>query len=1050
MSAPIRILAEGNNKKGDLLTRLASDLFFALGYENPRFDTQKPGREVDIQASHRHEPRDLIAECKSGKAPIGGADINKFIGVLDVERRKRPSRPTIGYFVSLSGFTSTAIAQEEEAGADRLILLDGRSVSTEIVRSGIVVSPAKAIASAVSATGDPSLELDEDLDLFAHEHGWIWAVYFANRKSRVAVMLVHADGTPLSTDLAEGVISTASAVDDALAAFRVLNKESVRRPSGVKARDKYLRYLTDDFGGITLEGMPTDQHVGSQQFRLEDLYVPLSLSLVESEMPASESKADRNEVEAIESNIVDDDDLSEKSHSVYPLGNALRDHPHIAILGLPGSGKTTSLKRLAVAYADNRRRGESADSLPNEPWFPVLIRCRHLLNNVRQPIMRLILDQIERAEMPEARDDFAALISEEMRKGTVLLLVDGLDEISSSGDRISFVSQLRTFIATYPTCRLVLTSREAGFRSVAAAVNSVCTSFRVDGLSDDAIRLLVSHWHRVVIGTTRAVKAKADELSGAIISNDRVRMLASNPLLLTTLLLVQRWLGQLPRRRTVLYHKAIEVLLMTWNAEGHEPLDPEEALPQLSYVAYCMMIQGRSSITLDELAGMLTSARRDMPELLSFPGMTVHKFVDRVEERSSLMTLSGHEFVDGILKPTYEFKHLTFQEYLAARAIAESWLPQGIRELSPPVVLNDKLNLSPWMEVVGLTAVLSGRYASQIVKMLKDICTTQVAEIEAKHKRRASYENDMLPAYSNLVACVRDEVAITPELATEVIEFCVAHDRKFFLKGVIPQELVTDLGSGRYQGLLRERSYEMFVGMSAQALEFGEALCKIIYIDAEGEARQRGVELDEILFERMQSSDPEVVIGATGALVWAAFNARSGRVERQRGRGRQRLSYKRSFKLVVEQFTSSSRATPLALMQMWALAWLFNSDYKITADVANALQRSALTFWMKSRNRFFARFGGWVFAVTPIYGGVWEVSGDERKEILAFAERQDRARGTDKSVRKFAALVLRYYVGDMAPSQVHARGLSILDRQNIDGKWRRQLEAIRKLDIAST
>ncbi len=139
-------------------------------------------------------------------------------------------------------------------------------------------------------------------------------------------------------------------------------------------------------------------------------------------------------------------------------------------------------------------------------------------------------------------------------------------------------------------------------------------------------------------------------------------------------------MGELPLRRSVLYDKAIEVLLMTWNIEGHDPLDKDEVLPQLAYVSFQMMTSGKKSITSDELLDLLKAARADMPEILSYSKISVNEFVQRVEERSSIMTLSGHELVSGRLRPTYEFKHLTFQEYLAASAIVEGWLPIELRD----------------------------------------------------------------------------------------------------------------------------------------------------------------------------------------------------------------------------------------------------------------------------------------------------------------------------------------------------------------------------------
>ena len=110
---PIRLLEADPNKRGDLFSRLVADLFLALGYGPPRFNVQKSGRELDVITTHRTEHRLAVAECKANDSKIGGDDINKFVGALDAEKRKAAA-PVTGYFVSLSGFTETAIEQEKE------------------------------------------------------------------------------------------------------------------------------------------------------------------------------------------------------------------------------------------------------------------------------------------------------------------------------------------------------------------------------------------------------------------------------------------------------------------------------------------------------------------------------------------------------------------------------------------------------------------------------------------------------------------------------------------------------------------------------------------------------------------------------------------------------------------------------------------------------------------------------------------------------------------------------------------------------------------------
>ena len=140
----IRLLTSSNNERGDLFTRLTKDLFFALGYDDLRLDVHKSGRELDIQGEHRLEPRRVAGECKAHTEKMGGAELNKFFGVLTRERKKCAPTPVAGYFMSLAGFTETGIEQEIETGDDRVILLDAQKVIDELERSRVIVGRTEA------------------------------------------------------------------------------------------------------------------------------------------------------------------------------------------------------------------------------------------------------------------------------------------------------------------------------------------------------------------------------------------------------------------------------------------------------------------------------------------------------------------------------------------------------------------------------------------------------------------------------------------------------------------------------------------------------------------------------------------------------------------------------------------------------------------------------------------------------------------------------------------------------------------------------------------
>ena len=438
------------------------------------------------------------------------------------------------------------------------------------------------------AAGKPVELLPEPAcELLAHGMGWIWAVYFTQNKQRTHFALIHSDGESIATALANTIIEADTSIGGTLHSLNYLppsGDASISESRIEESKTKYLEYLDREYGEITLEGLPADQEVGSRRLKLENIFVPLYLERISESKrdPSLSTEGDPQKADQIER---------------QPVGEVLSEYSRLAILAAPGGGKTTLLKRLAIAYAFPDRSGLIDDNLPDKPWLPLFIRCRQLGDLVKSPINDILSAIPERAEMSYLTESFSLLVSRALRSGKALLLVDGLDEISDDGARVSFVNQLRTFLATYPTVNIVVTYREAGFRIVGGALSAHCKHYKVADFDDNDITRLTLAWHKEVVGDSAEVRLDAEKLAKIISGSGRVRQLAKNPLLLTTLLLVNRWVGQIPTRRTVLYGKAIEMLLRTWNVEGHDPIDQEEAIPQLAFVAFTMMNDGVQSIS---------------------------------------------------------------------------------------------------------------------------------------------------------------------------------------------------------------------------------------------------------------------------------------------------------------------------------------------------------------------------------------------------------------------------------------------------------------------
>ena len=88
-----------------------------------------------------------------------------------------------------------------------------------------------------------------------------------------------------------------------------------------------------------------------------------------------------------------------------------------------------------------------------------------------------------------------------------------------------------------------------------------------------------------------------------------------------------------------------------------------------------------------------------MPDLLGYTTVSPSNFIDQVEERSSLLIQQGLEKNErGKLVPSYEFSHLSFQEYLTAKAVVEGWTPEDMDHAVSH--LKAHLDETQWLEVV--------------------------------------------------------------------------------------------------------------------------------------------------------------------------------------------------------------------------------------------------------------------------------------------------------------------------------------------------------------
>ena len=847
----------------------------------------------------------------------------------------------------MSGFKETAKEQEKEAGGNRVTLLCGNRVVDELIKGHIIVPLEKAIEQAGRcAAEEPSgLKLETTYELLAHEIGWIWAIYFTRNKQRTHFALIHADGEALAPALAEKIIQPDKLTEGRLHSLKYIAPKieaSISDNQISEAKTKYFKFLEEECGSITLEGLPADQEVGSRRIDLENIFVPLYLEeVLEHKKSVSlpvEGKPEK---------------FTQKERQ--PVSKVLSEHSRLAILAAPGGGKTTLLKRLVLAYVFPDRSELIDDNLPKRSWFPLLIRCRQLSNLVESTITDALYGIVKRAEITELDTVFMLLVKEALRSGNTLLLIDGLDEISNEGDRFAFIHQLCIFLAIYPTVNVVVTSREAGFRIVGGALSGHCRHYRIADFNDEDIKRLTQLWHKVVVGDTQEVRLEAENLAKTICDSDRVRRLAQNPLLLTTLLLVKRWVGQLPTRRSVLYGKAIEVLLMTWNVQGYEPIDTDEAIPQLAFIAFTMMKDGVQRISSKHLHELLVLARKQMPEVLGYAKVGVAEFIQRVELRSSLLILSGHEIEDGTLYPMYEFQHLTFQEYLAARAAVDGYYPNRRDNDTLLGILKPHLGDERWREVVPLAAVLAGRNVQGLIQHLIGLCKNRIPSYPPIPR---DYKHNF--QITLLKQCIIDEIQIAPNLLEEGLEWVTRGTDS-------PAWLTIELYRSKYGGIYSRVVHDAYMRSDIDLARLGNALGEITLADISwtGHLNDSVLRTIDTLLEsdlpvqKAKAAFAIMIIACT----FSTHNIEIAKAEKQQGpvETREALMFIGG-KLVPILYSYDFH---LHFAACWAFAWLGEGN-NCRPDCVRSILPRLIDLWKNSRLNEVHRQSSWAISMLPI------------------------------------------------------------------------------------
>ncbi|AUT00268.1 histidine kinase [Nostoc sp. CENA543] len=341
------------------------------------------------------------------------------------------------------------------------------------------------------------------------------------------------------------------------------------------------------------------------------------------------------------------------------------------LLGAPGSGKTTLLSYFVVMIA--QKRIEQLNIKAEADYLPIIIPIRDFARQENTSILEYVKQFVEKNLSVKTLP--VGFFEYWLEDGHTFIFFDGLDEIAQESKRYDVVRKIENFLGQFPKNCAVITSRPAGYKRDFFNTQEFA-HYELLAFDDEKIEKFINCWYDSRIQDKSEAERRKITLREAINENERLKLLARNPLLLTIIALIHRYQAVLPKGRHKLYEKAVETLLTSWDANKEisvnhflQDIDIEDLLFLMQKLAFWIHCQGS---TADKEGGTLI-AREDLldqlkKEIKSLKGIELYKaeekakrFLSLIQERTGLLNEQGQD--------CYAFVHKTFQEYLCAREI---------------------------------------------------------------------------------------------------------------------------------------------------------------------------------------------------------------------------------------------------------------------------------------------------------------------------------------------------------------------------------------------
>ncbi|WP_461589764.1 NACHT domain-containing protein, partial [Winogradskyella sp.] len=334
---------------------------------------------------------------------------------------------------------------------------------------------------------------------------------------------------------------------------------------------------------------------------------------------------------------------------------------HLAILGQPGAGKTTSMKYIcqSIFFDEEFYNGKFK--------YPILIKLRefnhplkskddagiiveYLFHTLGLKIKNIKAEPIPAAQLNRAKKN---LVYDILEKSKVLLIIDGFDELSFKSHKEIVREEIGEMANYLEEAKIILTSRNADYdyANESIAIYEICP------LIESQVEDFANKW----LGVDSAPNFVKE------VRKSPYHDTAIRPLTIAHLCAIYERIGKIPDKPKTVYKKIINLLLEEWDEQRgikrtskYAMFEVDRKFEFLSNLAFNLTIQNSKAIfSRSDLKSIYRKIYIDFDLDLT----DSKSVITDIESHTGLFVRAGYDY--------YEFAHKSIQEFLTADYIVK-------------------------------------------------------------------------------------------------------------------------------------------------------------------------------------------------------------------------------------------------------------------------------------------------------------------------------------------------------------------------------------------